>query len=378
MPSTSAKNNLELHETDEDLRKEGVVLTELENALIAKNIVFQKIFQLPKSRWSALKDKVINVPITDEAVNNVLQQLPRTPNEAGLIGLELKRRKGMKNNHKKQLINPTKMFKVLNRLKENKNPHYQNIDSPEEFEKRCKETDDNGYKIIYSDDDSDDDDKLMDTIGNWKANDDFVENSSDSEDDDEEEEKLYQKKDPVKKFQFSYDQSLCMANKYPEITVAPGEGQTPKGILSDPHWDVKAFPHLHNANGSNGIDQERKVKLTDQRYFIQRVCNKESRFARSDEYLYCCVGYLEQKRINSNIALIGRRGKAVTSEGGVSYELNDEFRVLESMPNTPKYWQVAKYEMLAKLDNFGPFQMFFTLSCADQRWKANFAEILMN
>ena len=111
-----------------------------------------------------------------------------------------------------------------------------------------------------------------------------------------------------------------MANKYPEVTVAPGEGQTPKGILSDPHWDVKAFPHLHNANGSNGIDQERKVKLTDQRYFVQRVCNKESRFAKSDEYLYCSVGYLEQKRINSNIALVGRRGKAVASEGGLSYE----------------------------------------------------------
>ena len=33
--------------------------------------------------------------------------------------------------------------------------------------------------------------------------------------------------------------------------------------------------------------------------------------------------------------------------------------------------------MLAKLDNFGPFHLFFTLSCADKRWETNFATILM-
>ena len=32
--------------------------------------------------------------------------------------------------------------------------------------------------------------------------------------------------------------------------------------------------------------------------------------------------------------------------------------------------------MLAKLDNFGPFQFFFTLSCADLRWNENFGAIL--
>ena len=32
--------------------------------------------------------------------------------------------------------------------------------------------------------------------------------------------------------------------------------------------------------------------------------------------------------------------------------------------------------MLAKLDNFGPFHLFFTLSCADLRWNENFSSIL--
>ena len=95
-------------------------------------------------------------------------------------------------------------------------------------------------------------------------------------------------KDPVKKYQFKYNEALCMTDKYPEISVktnasvnvAPGEGQVPKDIMTDDDWDVKAFPHLHNPDGTNGKDQERKMRLTDQNYFIQCICNKEKRFSR--------------------------------------------------------------------------------------------------
>ena len=100
-----------------------------------------KIFQLPKTRWTALKDKIINVPIQDDAINNTIVQLPRTLNEAGLIGIELKRKKELKNTHKKELISPAKIFKWLNKLKEAKNPYYLNINSLEDFEKKCKEKD---------------------------------------------------------------------------------------------------------------------------------------------------------------------------------------------------------------------------------------------
>merc|ERR1712208_88843 len=35
-----------------------------------------------------------------------------------------------------------------------------------------------------------------------------------------------------------------------------------------------------------------------------------------------------------------------------------------------------KHEMIAKLENLGAFQWFFTLSCADTRWDENFSSIL--
>ena len=93
--------------------------------------------------------------------------------------------------------------------------------------------------------------------------------------------------------------------------------------------------------------------------------------------MYSAVAYIEKKQINRNINLAGTRGKKITNEaGGQSYELDDGYRVLEEMKNTPKYWKKAKYEMIARLDNLGPFQLFFTLSCADMRWSENFAAIL--
>ena len=184
--------------------------------------------------------------------------------------------------------------------------------------------------------------------------------------------------DPIQKTQFVYDESVCMAPKYLEVTVAPGEGQRPKSRMSDKNWDVKAFPQLHNPDGSNGKDEERAVKLTDQRYFVQRVCNKETRFARCPSYLFGAVGYLEEKHIYNSMSLAGTRGQNVhTPDGKVQCKLEDEFRVIESVPMSPKYWNKAKYEVLAKLDNFGPFQLFFTLSCADMRWDANFVTIML-
>ena len=181
---------------------------------------------------------------------------------------------------------------------------------------------------------------------------------------DENEENEFITKDPVKKYQFKYNESLCMTDKYPEISVdntessvsiAPGEGQIPKDIMLDTDWDIKAFPHLHNTDGSNGKDQERIARLSEQKYFINRVCNMEKRFAKSSAYLYAAVAYIEKKQINSNINLAGTRGRQIVGKGGVkTYELEDAYRVLENIKNTPSYWKQAKYEMLAKLDNFGP------------------------
>ena len=73
----SVMNKLALEEQDENLQ-----LTELEGSLISKNLIFQKIYQLPKSRWTALTDRIINVPFNNEDILNTVESLLRTPKEA--------------------------------------------------------------------------------------------------------------------------------------------------------------------------------------------------------------------------------------------------------------------------------------------------------
>ena len=152
----------------------------------------------------------------------------------------------------------------------------------------------------------------------------------------------------------------------------------PKDILMEDDWDIKAFPHIHNLDGSNGLAHSREVRLTDQKYFIQRICNKSTKYSKCQPYIYAAVCSLERKQLQRNINIAGTRGKKILKSGGVCYELKDSYRVLEGIKNTPKYWKTAKYEIISKIENFGAFQFFFTLSCADMRWASNFAPLLLD
>ena len=197
-----------------------------------------------------------------------------------------------------------------------------------------------------------------------------------------EEEEEFHDKDNIKKNQFDYDQNTCMASKFPEaglqreISVAPGEGQIPTSILRDKQWDINSFPQLF-PSGNNGMFQDRKITITPQEFIGSRLKNKDTRFEQSSTYVFACAGYLEEKQMERNIGVVYTKGKLVDShEGSRTYHLEDAFGVLDNVKNTPRYHKKNKMEMLSKLDNYGPFHFFFTLSCADQRWTENFTSIL--
>ena len=71
-PPMCHRNNLQLL----DIRKyKELNLTELENSMIALNVIFQKVFKLPKSRWPAMKDKTVNIPIFEKDIIHTLETL---------------------------------------------------------------------------------------------------------------------------------------------------------------------------------------------------------------------------------------------------------------------------------------------------------------
>ena len=365
IPPMATKNGLKIYKHDPELE-----LTELEGNLIAKNIMFMKIFQMPRSRWSALKDKIVNVPVTDEDIVNTVTKLPRTPNEAGLIEVSLKRKLEYKNAHAQQLINPQKCFKMLELLKRSRNPYYQFYDDFNVYSERCRKEDAEGYSILFEEET-----EVMKDITSKKLDDKTVCQILEEE---------WLEKDPIRRFQFEgYNKSLCMANMYPEmdpdnaVIVAPGEGKVPKYILHDKDWDIKGFPQLNSPDGKYGLHHERLTKLTDQQYFIQRICNRDPKFAKCLPYVYAAVGYIETKQIANNMSISYSRGREVRDEDGrISLKMENPHTVLDNIKQTHRYWQTAKYEMYAKLDNFGPFQVFFTLSSPELRHDENFAAIL--
>ena len=144
MPPMAAANGLKLSFVPSE-----VMLTELENNLISKRIIFQKIYQLPKSRIAAVKDKIVNIPIGDEDVMNTLKMLPRTPLEGGLVEVKLKRKTAYKNYHRQEFVNPAKVFKAINFLRESNNPFYQEFSCLEEYKERCERQDPEGYDFLF-------------------------------------------------------------------------------------------------------------------------------------------------------------------------------------------------------------------------------------
>ena len=388
MPPMCAENGLRKTPiVDEEMK-----LTELERNMIARRVLFQKMVQLPKTRWTGLKDKVINIPVAPESVTNTLTMLPKTPDEAGLIEVTFKRKLEYKNSHiRGQLVDPKKLYKVLDHLKASGNPFYQFYQDINTFTERMEEEE----RRLYVSMQNEGEEEIIDLEKNDNAtksqkNDKTPESQKDDEseeDEDEKEEKEYREKDVIKKHQVdAYDRSLMLAHNYPEmehedgynaVTIAPGEGERPKNVLLDKHWDVQGYPDLCEPDGQCGLHHNREVRLTDQNYFVQTVCNMERKYAKTPSYVYAAVAYIELKQIMNNVNMQGKRGREVVGEDGKrTLHLDDAFSVLDNVKQTPRYWKKARNEMYACLDNLGGFQCFWTLSCADLRWEEAISKAL--
>ena len=86
---------------------------------------------------SAVKDRLVNVPVSSSDIINTVKNIPRTPKEAGLIQVKLKRKLKYKNYHKHEFIDTGKIFKMLEYLKKSGHPHYQFYDEFDVYRKRC-------------------------------------------------------------------------------------------------------------------------------------------------------------------------------------------------------------------------------------------------
>ena len=381
VPAMSHKNGLDLVDLE---GKDELKLTELENVLIAKNILFQMFVQLPKSRMTATKKQMVNIPIFDQDIVNTIQSLPRTPSDAGIVKVQLKRKKSMKNTHLEMFISPHKIRKALETLKRLGNKHYQFVDFDEDFEEIWRRNDPEGFEMVFGEKANED----------TESDEDGEENENkEVESDGEEFETEYLEGDSVQKWKFNYDNVTTFVNDYPELEVretdtvnknenedfpndpiilAPGENKIPTNILEEQDWDTKSFPGLY-PDGKMGLHQEREVRLTMQQFFQQRLLNFDRRFANTPSFVFSAFSCNEKNQLERNIGISFLRGK---KQADGKYCLNDPYSVLDNMPGTPRYWQRKRYELISKIENLGPFHLFFTLSSAEKRWSENFTTFL--
>ena len=243
----------------------------------------------------------------------------------------------------------------------------------------------------------------------------------------------------MRKFQLDYDQNICMVQKYPEAmqttgviqhpadsdnpssegvedrvppidpvgcgdeyrdmldgvddwedwnnieeqeinqlhVVAPGEGKTPVNHTFTEDWDAKAFPMLHPDGLNHLSDKRRKKKLGELEFFKQRLFNFDPRWRNQPLWVFAAAVYREKKDFERNIDLGYKKGKRKEdSSGNAQYRLDDPYSVFQNVSNSPAYHKKGKMEMMARLDNFGPFHAFFTVSCADYRWTENVVAVL--
>ena len=134
---------------------------------------------------------------------------------------------------------------------------------------------------------------------------------------------------------------------------------------------------LHPDGQNHLTDKRRKKKLSELEYFKQRLFNQDPRWRNNTHWVFAAAVFREKKDFQRNIDLAYKKGKTNTNkEGRTIYSLEDPYSVFQSVANTPAYHKKGKFEMMARLDNFGPFHVFFTLSCADYRWPENLMSVL--
>ena len=162
------------------------------------------------------------------------------------------------------------------------------------------------------------------------------------------------------------------------ITIAPGEGKVPSNIMRQEHFDIEAFPK-HHPSGKYGLNYKRDHRLTKQMYFNQRLQNVDQRFSKDPSYLFTAAYYVERHAVESQINVSGLRGKSTLGDNGdVEITLNDAFDVFKKVKGSPKFWQVAKLELIARVKQLGPFHVFYTFSCGETRWAEAYLCCLKN
>ena len=327
-------------------------LSYVECMLISQIIPFMFIVAKQKSSQDGLKGQCVLVP-TD--LTKIQTELPRVCDDNNIISLALKRRLSDKGSVHKQNINPNNVNKALEKLIEI-NPFYADVRIDESWANVSK----------------DNDPETWDMLTNPNA---ACENyETDSDEELERNGRELEKKTTTNAF------PTALQNKEgPEIdtneilNIAPGEGQIPVSVRSEPDWEALAFPKEFST-GDFHYNHPRDIKITPIQYVQTRLKCSDNRFASNPQYLFSCLDWVERNAVASSINFTQR--KQFQSEINVGNLLNSDhiqrmigedqmYASFKNIRGTPQYFHNMMLDILAKIRHFGPPTFFITCSAAE-------------
>ena len=123
--------------TQEDC--DNLHLTDLEQSLIARSLIFLKIHKLPKSRMGCISDKIVYVPINENDTLNTINTILRTPSEAGILPVKVKRKLEYRSNYMEEFISIPKIIGALRVLHRVRHPEYRFLTEEmiKDYEEKC-------------------------------------------------------------------------------------------------------------------------------------------------------------------------------------------------------------------------------------------------
>ena len=194
--------------------EEASLKSYLEEALIARVLLFIKIFSLRTSLMPAMKDKCVVIPLDSKDISDTIEKLPRIPSQSGIIDIHWKRQINQRNSHLQAKVCPARIFNALKFLRESGNQYYQDIKSQEEYENQCMVEDPTGFSVIFGDKTGDGlslivvDDTAAEPIVELRE---YLMMKKQSDD-----EQQLINDDRIRKFQINYNNDVYMVEKYPE------------------------------------------------------------------------------------------------------------------------------------------------------------------
>ncbi|VDI82605.1 Hypothetical predicted protein [Mytilus galloprovincialis] len=299
--------------------------------LLSLRIPFMQIRQLPRGGQLSVKGNVVNVPVE---VQPTINSLPHTLEKSGTISVKLKKKLEFKKCDFSENVRP---FAVICAL------HY--LMRTSDFTEQEDNQDQND-----SDNDSDHFSEVDESETHVGNTDTLLDHIPD-------------------------DNPLCDTG----LTFAPGEGQRPISLYSDPDAEYLSFPTIFcGQRRPDNKDRSVSVHYTD--IVKWELRSMDRRVAQSVPNIFFKLKKIQLKNISDKVNLALRRcqseGKKWTAKDVLNpntvndlVRLDEGYYIFRSLRNSPVYLEKRKKDLFAMIRQLGLPTWFGSLSSADTNWK---------